>query len=204
MSEPSSFPRNFEAHLRALRDEAGHLFPLAEKVWAEGGRYLAWPPAVDAGTGPLIRFTRREWAESKPCRYPDEVAARIKREVGRADTRSNGPAVMAFRLAGGRFESWMTKANGHHWSIHHIYDGTHPVPGWDALNHCLGVPGTMISAVERREFFAHPAGLVAIHPIADKVAEEVGWFAWQLRYRAWRVHGFDPAGVFGAWKTPRA
>lgn len=203
MSAATGFPETFEGHLRALRDEAGHLFPLAEQVWGERSRFLVWPPNVEPSTAPLIKLTRKEWAGLKPCRYPDDVAARIKREIGKADTRSNGPAVMAYRLAGGKFESWMTKANGHHWSVHHIYDGTHPVPGWDAENRRRGSPGTMISAVERREFFTQPAGLVAIHPVADKFAEEVGWFAWQLRYEAWRLYEFDPAWIFREWASHR-
>lgn len=40
------------------------------------------------------------------------------------------------------------------------------------------------------------AGLVAIHPMADVLADEFGVFAWRLRAEAFRRFGYDPEGAF--------
>ena len=44
--------------------------------------------------------------------------------------------------------------------------------------------------------FTEAAGLVAIHPLADALADEVPYFAWLLRFEAYQRYGFDPDGVF--------
>ncbi len=40
------------------------------------------------------------------------------------------------------------------------------------------------------------AGLVAIHPIADAMADEFACFAWLLRAKAFEKFHYDPDGVF--------
>ncbi len=53
-------------------------------------------------------------------------------------------------------------------------------------------------AVIHGNYFTEAAGLVAIHPIADALADELAYFAWLLRHEAFRRFGFDPDGVFSA------
>jgi hypothetical protein len=48
--------------------------------------------------------------------------------------------------------------------------------------------------------FTHSAGLVAVHPLADALADEVPYFAWLLRSEAFRRFRFDPDGVFASSK----
>ena len=45
--------------------------------------------------------------------------------------------------------------------------------------------------------FTEAAGLVAAHPFADALADEVPYFAWLLRAEAYQRFGFDPDAVFG-------
>lgn len=46
--------------------------------------------------------------------------------------------------------------------------------------------------------FTQSAGLVAIHPIADALADEFAIFAWRLRAESFLRFGYDPEGVFSA------
>ena len=71
------------------------------------------------------------------------------------------------------------------WSIHHVYDGKFPAPGRRTTH-----------AVKEGRYFTEAAGLVAIHPIADVLADEVPYFAWLLRREAFERFGFDPDDVF--------
>jgi len=100
------------------------------------------------------------------------------------DTRSNGPAISAFLYAGGErpFRANSTKQ----WTIHHIYDSKFPV----------SQSGKNTHAVKDGSYFTHSAGLVAIHPVADALADEIPYFAWLLRYEAFLRFGFDPDNVF--------
>ena len=45
--------------------------------------------------------------------------------------------------------------------MHHIYDGKFPAPGHRKTAH----------AVKDQHLFTHSAGLVAVHPLADALAE---------------------------------
>jgi hypothetical protein len=72
------------------------------------------------------------------------------------------------------------------WTVHHIYDGKFPAPGQSTTTH----------AVKDERYFTASAGLVAIHPVADALADEVPFFAWLLRKWAFERFRFDPDGVF--------
>jgi hypothetical protein len=74
------------------------------------------------------------------------------------------------------------------WSVHHIYDGQFPFPGRTRS----------VRAVTDDQLFTHSAGLVAIHPLADALADEIAYFAWLLRREAYDRFQFDPDGVFGS------
>jgi hypothetical protein len=47
-------------------------------------------------------------------------------------------------------------------------------------------------------YFTQSAGLVAIHPVADALADEFAVFAWRLRAEAFLRFGYDPEGAFSA------
>jgi len=44
--------------------------------------------------------------------------------------------------------------------------------------------------------FSQSAGLIAVHPIADGLADEFPFFAWLLRAESFNRFGYDPDGVF--------
>jgi len=92
---------------------------------------------------------------------------------------------MAFLLGGGTRPPCQESRK--RWSIHHIYDGKFPFQGSDRTVHAIKDP----------DLFTHSAGLVAVHPIADALADEVPYFAWLLRLEAYTLFQFDPDRVFG-------
>ena len=53
-----------------------------------------------------------------------------------------------------------------------------------------------IRAVNDGRYFTEIAGLVAMPPIAEALADEVPYFAWLHRREAFERFGFDPDGVF--------
>lgn len=100
------------------------------------------------------------------------------------DGRANGPAIAAFMLSGG--DRIIRNGTNNKWSIHHIYNNKFPYQ-----------PGTRtLHAVKERRHFTQSAGLVAVHPIADAIADEFAAFAWLLRATAWKKFHYDPDGVF--------
>ncbi|HAO26268.1 MULTISPECIES: hypothetical protein [unclassified Methylophaga] len=117
--------------------------------------------------------------------YSNEQLLTLKTAGISPDRRSNGPAIMAFLLAGGERP---IRDNGHGWSIHHIYDGKRPFPNSGASKVC--------HAVKEHGHFTNSAGLVALHPIADGIASESSYFAWLLRLEAYKRFLYDPNKVF--------
>jgi hypothetical protein len=117
-------------------------------------------------------------------RFPDSLKLLFKEREFKGDTRSNGPAIAAFRTADGHRP---TRVSGEGWHIHHIYDGKFPYPGNERAS---------LRARDDGRSFTQSAGLVAIHPIADALADEFALFAWRLRAESFRRFGYDPEGVF--------
>ncbi len=115
--------------------------------------------------------------------YPDNIKQLLKKSGITPDSRSNGPAICSFLLAGGLRP---VRCTGKGWSIHHIYDGKFPFGGRTTSTH----------AVKNGKYFTESAGLVALHPIADAIADEYSNFAWYLREKAFKRFGFDPDNVF--------
>jgi hypothetical protein len=99
------------------------------------------------------------------------------------DSRSNGPAICSFLLAGGIRP---VRETGKGWNIHHLYDGKFPFDKNRVTTH----------AVKDGGYFTEAAGLVALHPLADAMADEFCDFAWWLRRGAYDKFGFDPDCVF--------
>lgn len=116
--------------------------------------------------------------------YPPEVKQLLIKNGISPDNRSNGPAICSFLLAGGIRP---IRETGKGWNIHHLYDGKFPYTNRTVTTH----------AVKDGRFFTEAAGLVALHPLADAMADEFAEFAWWLRREAYDRFGFDPDGVFG-------
>lgn len=116
--------------------------------------------------------------------FPNLIKAAAKAIKAPLDTRSNGPAIVAFLVAGGVRPSRFGSHNS--WSVHHIYSGKFPYIGKSATLH----------ATKDGFHFTQSAGLIAVHPIADGVCDEYPFFSWLLRAEAFRRFGYDPDGVF--------
>lgn len=161
------------AKLRAATD--ARYLSVIDAVWGHPNDYIRWPKRAYLFSPGTIRDPYHKY-------NPDQVAA-IKGAGVAQDTRSNGPAIMAFAIAGG--ERPYRAGRNRQWTVHHVYDGKHPAPG-----------RTCSHAVKDGRLFSEAAGLVAVHPIADAIADEFAYFAWLLRREAHRRFAFDPDGVF--------
>jgi len=116
--------------------------------------------------------------------YPDVLKTLFRQQCVTCDARSNGPAIMAYLVAGGQRP---LRTSGRGWHIHHLYDGKFPYPGNTRSS---------LRAVMEPRHFTQSAGLVAVHPVADALADEFGVFAWRLRAEAFVRFGYDPEGAF--------
>ncbi|MDZ4821487.1 MAG: hypothetical protein SGJ20_21200 [Planctomycetota bacterium] len=122
--------------------------------------------------------------------YPQPIRELAKQSRVRLDSRPNGPAISAFLLAGGKRPSRFGSSNA--WSIHHLYSGKFPYLGTDETLH----------ACKHGLHFTQSAGLIATHPIADALSDEIPFFAWLLRAESFRRFGYDPDGVFSSDRDP--
>ena len=116
--------------------------------------------------------------------YPAELKQLAKEVKSALDPRRNGPAILAFKAAGGSRPN--LSGSTHAWHIHHLYSGKFPYCGKTETLHAAG------SGLH----FTQSAGLVAIHPIADAASDEYPWFAWLLRAESFLLFGYDPDAVF--------
>jgi hypothetical protein len=127
-----------------------------------------------------------EGKKQKYHRYPAAISQLAKAQKITLDSRPNGPARAAFMFAGGvrpeRFGS--TNAT----TMHHVYSGKFPYIGKVKTLH----------AVKFHKHFTQSAGVVASHPVADALGDEYPFFAWLLRYEAFKRFGYDPDGVFSS------
>ena len=163
--------------LEQLRSRApSQLDVVINHVWSNKDSFVKWPQRSFLFMPGVLRINYHY--------YSIEQKLQIKYAGLKLDSRSNGPAIMAFLLAGGTRPDRIKP--GKQWSIHHIYDGCYPAPG----------KSTTVRAVADGRYFTEAAGLVAIHPVADSLADEVPYFAWLLRNEANERFGFDPDGVF--------
>lgn len=115
---------------------------------------------------------------------PPHICEMAKSLGVRLDKRQNGPAVAAFRLAGGERPQRFGSANA--WSIHHLYSGKFPYVCKKTTTH----------AAKAGNHFTQSAGLVAVHPVADALVDEFPFFAWLLRAESYRRFGYDPDRAF--------
>ncbi len=153
-----------------------HILDITERVWKQRDLFILWPNHRLLFMPGTVRHNHHS--------YTEDQKVRLRAAGVVPDRRSNGPAIVAYLLAGGERPK---RINGRHgWSIHHIYDGKFPAIGKEKTFH----------AVKDGKLFTEAAGLVAIHPIADALADEVPYFAWLLRHTAFEKFGFDPDNVF--------
>ena len=162
-------------HFRSTTHPA--ILNLTEDVWMNRDFFVRWPKRSHL----LISGCKR--SDGPYHSFDPDLRSLLRSARVKIDSRSNGPAIMAFLYAGGERPK---RLNGHGWSTHHIYDGQFPAPARTKS----------VRAIENGEYFTEAAGLVAIHPLADGMASEVPFFAWLLRQEAFLRFGFDPDGVF--------
>jgi hypothetical protein len=150
--------------------------------------YVRWPQRAELLWEGCDR--KRENAQQQRYHsYPAELKAALP-EHRFQDRRSNGPAITAYLVAGGERP---LRSSGRGWNIHHLYDGKFPYPS---------NPRPSLQAVKEVCHFTQSAGLVAVHPIADALADECAAFAWRLRAESFRRFGYDPEGVFSSAQNP--
>jgi len=150
---------------------------ITNEVWDHRPEFVKWPDrAILLWDG---------CARVRYHKYPDEIKRELKSKGIRIDSRSNGPAIMSFLLSGGRRPKRASSPR-QEWHIHHIYDGKFP---WKNKRKTL-------HAVQNGKHFTQSAGLVAIHPIAEALADEYFYFAWLLRYESYLRFSYDPERVF--------
>lgn len=153
-----------------------HLLPVIEHVWANRERFVCWPKNAH------LLIPGRKRPGNRYHSYSENLIFQLRAKAIRIDTRSNGPAIMAFFFAGGTRPK---RLNGKGWSVHHIYDGQFPAPRTTSSLH----------AIDSGDHFTESSGLVAIHPFADGLASESPYFAWLLRCEAYDRFGYDPDHV---------
>lgn len=145
------------------------------EVWENKADFIRWPAEARLLLEGRIRDRYHE--------YPDEIKRELKQKGIARDSRSNGPAIMSFLLAGGERPRRTDSSKG--WAIHHIYNGKFP----------FEEGGKTLHAVKDGNHFTQSAGLVAIHPIAHALADEYFYLVWLLRQESFLRFGYDPDRV---------
>ena len=126
----------------------------------------------------------RVGSSTKKHEYPKALKEALDKRGVVRDVRSNGPAITSFLFAGG--ERPARNQPGRGWNIHHLYDGK--------ITYCGRQ--TSLHSVKEGNHFTQSAGLVAVHPVADALCDEVPAFSWYLRGLSLQRFGYDPDGVF--------
>ena len=149
---------------------------IANIIHQNPAAFVSWPQK------PLLLWDGST-RETRYHQYPEKIIKQLRDAGIIPDRRNNGPAICSFLLAGGIKP---LRKTGKGWSIHHIYDGKFPYENRT----------TSTKAVNDGQYFTEAAGLVALHPVADAMADEFAEFAWWLRREAYNRFGFDPDRVF--------
>jgi len=156
---------------------------IAKEVWAAKDELIRWPERSLLFWMGLVRHPD---GRRRDCyKFSPKQKTLLKRFGLKEDPRNNGPAIIAFQLAGGE-RPVRRDFPRYHWSIHHIYDGRFPRTAGTSVLH----------AVRDGEHFTQSAGLVALHPLADGLVGECRYFAWLLRHEAFLRFNYDPAEAF--------
>lgn len=175
---PATLPR----FIVEMDDSDNPLNRIANEVWSSKADFVRWPRRSLLFWTGLVRHAD---GRRKDCyKYSPKQKALLKRAGLEADARNNGPAILAFRPAGGE-RPVRRDFPRHHWSIHHIYDGRFPAAEGDTVLHATRVGN----------HFTQSAGLVALHPLADGLVGDCKYFAWLLRHEAFLRFDYDPDGI---------
>ena len=168
-----------EDFYRAMKTNFGQLSIPVKKiiteVWEHKTEFIRWPSRALLLWEGCVR--------TRYHNYPEEIRKKLRSKRIPIDSRSNGPAIMAYLYAGGERPK---RTNNQGWAIHHVYNGKFP----------LKTNGKTLHAVKEGKHFTQSAGLVAMHPIAHALADEYFYFAWLLRHEAFLRFGYDPDNVF--------
>ncbi|WP_288428627.1 hypothetical protein [uncultured Spirosoma sp.] len=176
----SPYIANIIADMAADIDEE-YMFVIRH-VTRNWDKFVKWP-SVQNLYFPAIH--RRKKEESYPFTIYDGHLTEMQKRNIKVRKLTNDPATIAYQLSSDVYPKRQKKASIH-WHVHHIYDGQFP---WTSNK-------VTLHAVKSGDHFTHSAGLVAIHPIADALADEFGYFAWLLRAKAYERFGYDPDNVF--------
>ena len=150
---------------------------MVESVWENKSQFVKWPKKAILLWNGCVRL--------KYHKYPIDLKKEIKVKGINIDSRSNGPAIISYLFAGG-IRPIRESNPTQQWHIHHIYDGRFPWPKGKRMLH----------AVKDGKHFTQSAGLVAIHPIADAIAEEYPLFSWLLKRESFAKFNYDPELIF--------
>ena len=154
----------------------------ALSIWRRKDFFFRWPKESKV-LWPGI--TRHFYGHRNNCyTYPERLIARLAENRLKPDGRNNGPAILAYLMAGGK----RPKDGGYGWPIHHVYDGSVMIPGTEQ---------PILHSVRNPDYFTHSGGLVAAHPAAHLAAHKSELLGWLLRREAILLFKFDPDGVFG-------
>ena len=175
------------AWLQRLTATASHTeWAAILSIFREPDNFFEWPQI-----GELLWPGSTRGNGEQRHHYPAEVAERLRRAgFPQPDERNNGPAIMAFLVAGGWRPNWGSEG----WPIHHIYDGTAPIIGDPPVVQPEARGG--LHAVKDDHYFTHSGGLVAAHPVAHHLAHQSTLLKWLLRREAFLRFGFDPDTSF--------
>jgi len=112
------------------------MIKLSQTVWAAREEFVRWPRRQYLFWPGL---TRHKDERRKDCYTFSAAQKAILAQASLPeDGRNNGPAILAFLLAGGE-RPVRRDFPRHHWSTHRIYDGQYPPPNKTVTTHSGGV-----------------------------------------------------------------
>lgn len=155
---------------------------VVQLIYNSVDEFVTWPKGATLLWEGCDR-NRLEGVKVKYHKYPNEIKLQATFPL---DRRPNGPAVASFLFAGGIRHPRYGSNNS--WSVHHIYSGKFPY---------INRSNTLHAAYDGKHF-TQSAGLVAIHPLADQLADEYPFFSWYLRAISFKRFKYDPDGVFSS------
>jgi hypothetical protein len=161
---------NLPKFIAEMRCDGNSLDRIADEVWASKDDFIRWPKRSLLFWMGLIRHA--DGRRTDCYKFSARHKALLEKAGLKEDARNNGPAILAYRLAGGA-RPIRRDFSRHHWSIHHIYDGRFPASDEQRVLH----------AVRDGGHFTQSAGLVALHPLADGLVGDCKYFAWLLPAR---------------------
>ena len=148
---------------------------MIHEVWSYK-KFVQWPQRAELLMPGVVRIGYHV--------YPQSIVTKLRASHIPLDSRSNGPAIASYLLAGGERPS--RSVGNQKWPIHHVYDGLFCFPSREKTTW----------ATKEGNHFTQSAGLVAIHPVAEALAHEYSFFAWLLRKESFARFGYDPDRVF--------